>query len=318
MTRVQIFSTVLSAGGFWAAMASYKKDKKWLSFFICVATVFVAGVAYLLTRTEESRGEPPPQPSVIIKASNATYQAIGHDNNGMVNSESSTHNDVNSNSNSTILGGGHIQAGRDVIIINNAPGTSTPASVAPNSIALPGATPQPTATTPTSEVSPQLKYLMPVDIREDALKHRLAVLVVGEDSPNKTLTKAVKDMAARARFIVIDDLFTPEFITEGQFNKAFNGHPQLLQEINLTNYCDYLALCRLTSTNELRSEYQNANVANVTLELRLLHRDKWAPLDSQEYAAMGSAFDAGKAVSLAKNNLIGMLATNNLSPQEAK
>ena len=67
--------------------------------------------------------------------------------------------------------------------------------------------------------------------------------------------------------------------------------------MQLTNWCEFVALCRFTATIQARPAFQ-ANGADGLMQIRLLRGGTWALLASQDYVASAAAFQPSEAISL--------------------
>jgi hypothetical protein len=163
----------------------------------------------------------------------------------------------------------------------------------------------------------QTKYLWPVDASDVPSQPRVAVLVAYQNQPDMALAEAVSRMARRSGFFAVDNLFKAEFISDGLFDKVFNGEQDSINELGLTKRCEYLAFCQMKSTLQLLPDFNNLKVVTGKLKIRLFRTGVGSLLSSQEYEADSKNFDPSTAIPFVQKQLINQLATNSFLLQSA-
>lgn len=157
----------------------------------------------------------------------------------------------------------------------------------------------------------QSKYLWQIEGNVTVKQPRLAIVVASQNQPDTALTEAVSRMASRSGFSALGKLFKTEFISDGSFDRAFTGGLQLLNELDLTNHCEYLAMCQLTTTTQ---SVNPLHIVDGKFQINLFRCTTGALLSSHEYAAEAKMFDVDKALPLIKSQFLRILATNSFPP----
>lgn len=163
----------------------------------------------------------------------------------------------------------------------------------------------------------QERYLMSVEQAQNTSASRLVVVTADQNQPDADLTQTISAMANRAGFSIINDLLKPEFISDGLFDRAFNGEFDSLDQLGLTNDCEFIVLCQFTTTITLKPPLFEENEANGKLQIRLFRVRNGKLISSKEYNTDALAFDPAKAVALVRKNFISLLTTNSFPFQIA-
>jgi len=152
-------------------------------------------------------------------------------------------------------------------------------------------------------------YLTRIKPQQNVTTPRITVVANCQNQLDTALVNTVCLMANRSSFSTVDGLLKPEFVTDGLFDKAFNGEYDPLDALDLTNYCEIVALCKLSTTVSYRPAFQ-ANVADGKLQIRLIRAGSWELISSKEYDASAAAFQPDNAIQLVHESIIKHLGTN--------
>ena len=159
-------------------------------------------------------------------------------------------------------------------------------------------------------VEKQARYFAQVPELRPCAEPRVVVVAANQREADSKIGEAASSLAERSGYTVAAGLLKPEFVSDGLFENAFNGRWDSLSDLNLSERCEFLALCQFIATSENRPAFQNAKAASGKLTLKLVNSATGSKVFDQTYEASATAFDTDKAISLVREKMVALLATN--------
>ena len=130
------------------------------------------------------------------------------------------------------------------------------------------------------------------------------------DAVAKALAAALQAKSANASH----SLFTPEFLSEGIFDKAFAGSQEVFDKLEITSAADVLLLGRQTVQYSTNEALQGVITATTKLELSALSARSRRQVGTEEVTATGAGFKGTDARALAEERLIKQINGTALEP----
>lgn len=157
------------------------------------------------------------------------------------------------------------------------------------------------------------RYLVPEQLKNSLESQDVAVLVVNEmlqpNSPvGQGLVVALKARSANAS----GSLFTPAFISDGLFEKAFAGSQGVLDGLTLTNNADILLLARESVEYPKNEAMPELITARLKLELSALSAANHRQPNTQTLLSIGAGFKEADARTLAEERLLKQISGKEL------
>jgi hypothetical protein len=166
-------------------------------------------------------------------------------------------------------------------------------------------------------VEKQARYFAQVPELRPGVEPRVVVVAANQRETDSKICAAASSLAGRSGYAVAAGLLKPEFVSDGLFENAFNGRWDSLSDLNLSERCEFLALCQFVATSENRPAFQNAKSASGKLTLTLVNSATGSKVFDQTFEVSATAFDTDKAIGLVREKMVALLATNAL-PQVNK
>jgi hypothetical protein len=157
------------------------------------------------------------------------------------------------------------------------------------------------------------RHIVPGQLKNSPQSQDVAVLVTSETGqPNsavgQALVAALQTRSAKASASV----FTPEFIADGLFAKAFAGSRGALDGLELTNAADTLLLARETVEYSTNQAMQGLVTARLKLELSAISTATYRQPQAHTALAAGAGFKETDARALAEERLLKQIAADGL------
>ena len=164
---------------------------------------------------------------------------------------------------------------------------------------------EPTTNTP-------VKYIVNDDFKNKEGTNEMAVLIINKDnSINADMSQKVASVFLKNnQYNNTASLLSTKFVTDGLFNKIFNGIGIDISKQKFSDYADYFCLGRL-STETNPSDYSNDMIkADLILEIKVVKTINGAAIINftvPSQFSQGAAFKKKEAIEVATGNIITYL-----------
>lgn len=149
------------------------------------------------------------------------------------------------------------------------------------------------------------RYLVPGQLTNSPQVQDVAVLVAGETlQPNSPVGQALVAVLKTRSANASASIFTPDFISDGLFGKAFAGSQGVLDGLALTNAADILLLARESVEYAKNETVQGVITAHLKLELSALSAATHRQSQAQTLLSTGAGFKEADARALAEERLL--------------
>lgn len=153
------------------------------------------------------------------------------------------------------------------------------------------------------------RYTVPNQLRNQSNSWEVAVLVATESrTPNAAIGNAVVAALRAKAANASASVFTPEFIADGLFDKAFGGAQGTLNRLELTNSADLMLLARQSVQYSTNLALEGLITASMNLEISVLSAATEQRLQTHVATASGAGFTQADARALAEDRLFKQMA----------
>jgi hypothetical protein len=174
----------------------------------------------------------------------------------------------------------------------------------------------------------KLEELRVVENREDFLKRYLlnrsfinraesqeiAVLVVDENNKvNHEITRKIKSKLKTMRLNVTTSFFTGQFVSDGLFQKIFEGNAGEVRNLELLKHLDHIVLCKKTVKFTENPEMQNMITAQTVIEIHIISAKSGVIEESFTESEVGAGFSKATAEDAAKERILKKLTEKDWS-----
>lgn len=160
-----------------------------------------------------------------------------------------------------------------------------------------------------------LRYIVPGQLKNSPQENDVVVLVSSETlQPNSVVAQALVTVLRSRSAKASASLFTPAFISDGLFEKAFTGSQGLLDRLALTNVADIVLLARESVEYEKKQSLQGMVTARLKLELSALSAATLLQSQAQTLNSTGAGFRDADARALAEERLLKQIGSKELDP----
>jgi hypothetical protein len=160
-----------------------------------------------------------------------------------------------------------------------------------------------------------LRYIVPGQLKNSPQENDVVVLVSSETlQPNSVMAQALVTVLRSRSAKASASLFTPAFISDGLFEKAFAGSQGLLDRLALTNVADIVLLARESVEYEKKQSLQGMVTARLKLELSALSAATLLQSQAQTLNSTGAGFREAEARALAEERLLKQIGSKEMDP----
>lgn len=154
------------------------------------------------------------------------------------------------------------------------------------------------------------RYLNTRDTRKEGMK-TVAVVVASENGKlNASLATVIADRLKSEATHTLTSLFTPAFVSDGLFGKAFDGSPAVSDKLELAQIMDALVLARQTVRYTTNTSLENVITATMQLDVVAAPVSTGGENQAWSFSANGAGFKPSDARAMAEERIAKQIATD--------
>ena len=154
------------------------------------------------------------------------------------------------------------------------------------------------------------RYLVTRSFLNQPNSTELASLVIGETG--KAAQDIDQDIASRLRKKGLNataSLFTGPFVSDGIFDRIFNGNPGVVRKLRLSKHCDQIVLGKSSASFTRNPDLENMITARVSIQFRIISARTGAVENRFTLSETGVGFSKAAAEDLAIERIVNRLET---------
>jgi hypothetical protein len=153
------------------------------------------------------------------------------------------------------------------------------------------------------------KYILNDSVINKKTSTEMTVLILNQDNTiNSTMSQKVTTVFSNNKgYVTSTSVLTNKFVTEGYFEKLYNGEKFNISKLKINKYVDFLCLGKLTTDINKSTIGENMIQAILTLEIRIINTKNGASVNSFSKYKSGIGFSKQQAVEVATDNIINDL-----------
>lgn len=152
------------------------------------------------------------------------------------------------------------------------------------------------------------QYLQSRSFLNQPHSNEVAVLVIDKGSNKRQdIAQKIASQLNTKGLNATASLFTRRFVSDGKFEKLFNGSADELKKLELSKYCDQIVLGRSSVNFKENPEMQNMITARVTVEFRIISTKTCLIENRFTLTEVGVGFSRDTAKDLAVERILNML-----------
>lgn len=136
----------------------------------------------------------------------------------------------------------------------------------------------------------------------------IAVLVIDEHNrANHDITQKIASLIKTKRFNITSSLFSGKFVSDGMFERIFNGSAGDVSSLELAKHSDYLILGKKSVNFTENPELLNVLTAHSAIEIHVISARTGTVIDSFNVSEVGAGFSKSTAESMAMERIFKKL-----------
>lgn len=154
-------------------------------------------------------------------------------------------------------------------------------------------------------------YISNNEFKNKEGSNEMAVLIINSNNTNADITPKVASVFLRnIGYINTASLLSREFVTDGLFEKIFNGGKFDFAKYNFKDFTDYFCLGKISIETGQSDDRQDMTKANISLDIKVIKTTNGGVVDQFTVPYpynIGAGFSKKQAVEVATNNIITYL-----------
>ena len=154
------------------------------------------------------------------------------------------------------------------------------------------------------------KYVNAAISREPG-KQAVAIVAASENGKfNRALVSAIATKCKSQKITLLPSFFTPQFVSDGLFDKAFDGSMSVLRDLDLADSVDALVLARQKVQYSIDRSLENVITATMQLDLSAFPTGPRGDTRAWTFTASGAGFKQPEARAMAEERLLKQIANS--------